>query len=109
MRATFPPRSSDLAVTAGSTTPVTVTLNQANLSSLRTIGRTSTAVRGSASAINTGAASTTFVGAQAFANLANPQINDVLQHIPDVNVERMGSQPDTTIVLAGCSRTRPRC
>jgi len=97
----LPATLSDVAVVAGSTTPVTVTLNQANLSSLRTIGRTSTAVRGSGSAINTSAASTTFVGEQAFANLAAPQINDVLEHISDVNVERMGSQPDTTIVLAG--------
>jgi hypothetical protein len=97
----LPATLNDVAVTAGSSTPLTVTMNQPNLTSLQTIGRVSTAVRGSGSAINTGAASSTFVGAQTFANLANPQINDVLQHIPDVNIERMGSQPDTTIVLAG--------
>ncbi len=97
----LPATLSDVAVVAGSTKPITVTLNQANLSSLRTIGRVSTAVRGSGSAINTGAASSSFVGAQAFANVAAPQINDVLEHVPDLNIEKMGSQPDTTIVLAG--------
>jgi len=70
---------SDLAVTAGSTVPVTVSLNQANLSSLQTIGRVSTVSRGSASAINTGTATSSYLSGQAFTNLANPQINDVLQ------------------------------
>ena len=92
---------SDLAVTAGSTVPVTVSLNQANLSSLQTIGRTSTVSRGSASAINTGTATSSFLSGQAFTNLANPQINDVLQHIPDVTIQHMGSQQDTSIIVGG--------
>jgi hypothetical protein len=92
---------SDLAVTAGSTVPVTVSLNQANLSSLQTIGRVSTVSRGSASAINTGTATSSYLSGQAFTNLANPQINDVLQHLPDVTIQHMGSQQDTSIIVGG--------
>ncbi|MBV8643932.1 MAG: TonB-dependent receptor, partial [Candidatus Eremiobacteraeota bacterium] len=92
---------SDLAVTAGATIPVTVTLNQANLSSLQTIGRVSTVSRGSGSAINTGTATSSYISGQAFANLGNPQINDVLQHLPDVTIQHMGSQQDTSIIVGG--------
>lgn len=91
----------DFAVVAGSTVPLTVTLNQANLSSLQTIGRTSTVVRGSASAINTGTAASSYLSGQAFSNLANPQINDVLQTLPDVTIQHMGSQQDTSIIVGG--------
>ncbi len=91
----------DLAVTAGATIPVSVTLNQANLTSLQTIGRVSTVSRGSASAINTGTAVSNYLSGQAFQDLANPQINDVLQHVPDVTIQHMGSQQDTTIIVGG--------
>jgi TonB dependent receptor/Carboxypeptidase regulatory-like domain/TonB-dependent Receptor Plug Domain len=91
----------DLAVIGGSTVPVTVALNQADLTSLQTIGRVSTATRGTGSAINTGTAASNFVGAQAFANLANPQVNDVLQRLPDVTIQHMGSQQDTSIIVGG--------
>ncbi|MBV8370409.1 MAG: TonB-dependent receptor [Candidatus Eremiobacteraeota bacterium] len=92
---------SDFAVVAGSTIPVTVALNQANLTSLQQIGRVSTVSRGSRSAINTGTATSNYLTAQAFANLGNPQVNDVLQHLPDVTIERMGSQQDTSIIVGG--------
>lgn len=96
-----PATLSDLAVTAGSTVPVTVSLNQANLSSLQTIGRVSTVSRGGGSAINTGTATSNYLNGQAFENLANPQINDVLQHLPDVTIQHMGSQQDTSIIVGG--------
>lgn len=92
---------SDLAVVAGSTVPVSVALNQADLTSLQTIGRVSTASRGGGSAINTGTATSSFVSGQAFANLGNPQINNVLERLPDVTIQHMGSQPDTTIIVGG--------
>jgi hypothetical protein len=91
----------DLAVVGGSTVPVTVALNQADLTSLQTIGRVSTATRGTGSAINTGTAASNYVGAQAFANLENPQVNDVLQRLPDVTIQHMGSQQDTSIIVGG--------
>ncbi len=91
----------DVAVTSGQSTPLTVTLTRQDLSSLRTIGRTSTSARGSGSTINTGAAASTYVTAQTFANLAAPQINAVLERIPDVTVQHMGSQQDTSIVVGG--------
>jgi hypothetical protein len=91
----------DLAVVGGSTVPVTVALNEADLSSLQMIGRVSTATRGSGSAINTGTASSSFIGAQDFANLGNSQINNVLERLPDVTIQHMGSQPDTTIIVGG--------
>ncbi len=92
---------SDFAVAAGTTVPLTVGLNQADLTRLQTIGRVSTVSRGSGSAINLGTAASSFVGAQAFENLANPQINDVLERLPDVTIQHMGSQPDTTIIVGG--------
>ena len=91
---------SNIVAVGGTSVPVNVTLTQADLSSLRTIGTVSSTARGG-SAINTGAASSSFVPAQAFANVANPQINDVLQRVPDVTLQHMGSQPDVSIVLGG--------
>ncbi|HEY4442448.1 MAG TPA: TonB-dependent receptor [Candidatus Elarobacter sp.] len=91
----------DLAVTPGSTVPVTVSLNQLTLSTLQTIGRVSTATRGTGSAINTGTAVSSFVTGQTFADLGNPQINDVLQRIPEVSIQKMGSQQDTAIIVGG--------
>jgi hypothetical protein len=91
----------DLAVVDGTTVPVTVTLNQADLSTLQTIGRVSTATRGTSSAINTGTAASNYLSSQAFSNLGNPQINDVLQRLPDVTIQHMGSQQDTSIIVGG--------
>ncbi len=97
----LPAQLTDLAIVAGTNQPLTIALTRVSLTSLQTIGSTTAIVRGSGSAINTGAATSSYVPAIAFENLANPQINDVLQHLPDVNIERMGSQPDTTIILDG--------
>jgi outer membrane receptor protein involved in Fe transport len=88
---------SDITVAAGTTTPVSVTMSQASLSSLRTIGSVSTTTR--SSQINTGTATQTYLSAEAFNNLPNPQINTVIEHAPDVTLQHMGSQPDTTIVV----------
>jgi outer membrane receptor protein involved in Fe transport len=88
---------SDITVAAGTTTPVNVTMNQSTLSSLRTIGQVTTTTRGSQ--INTGPATQTYLSAQAFQNLPSPQINAVIEHAPDVTLQHMGSQPDTTIVV----------
>jgi len=92
---------SNIVAVGGTSLPVTVTMNVQDLSSLRTIGSVTSNSRGGGSAINTGAASSSFVSAQAFANVANPQINDVLQRVPDVILQHMGSQPDVSIVLGG--------
>jgi outer membrane receptor protein involved in Fe transport len=91
---------SNVVAVGGTTLPVTVTMNAQDLSSLRTIGSVSASSRGG-SAINTGAASSSYVPAQTFANVANPQINNVLQRVPDVTLQHMGSQPDVSIVLGG--------
>ena len=91
----------DVVVVAGSSLPLNVTLTEENLSSLQTIGRVTTSARGSGSTINTGAATSNFVNAQAFTDLANPEINSVLEHIPDVTVQHMGSQQDTSIIVGG--------
>jgi hypothetical protein len=90
---------SDVSV-AASSQPLNVTLTQADLSSLRTIGSVTTTGRGTA-VINTGAATSSYIPAQAFTDLANPQINDVLQRTPDVTIQHMGSQADTTIIVGG--------
>jgi hypothetical protein len=94
-----PAESTDLAVFTGESVPLQITLEQADLSSLRTIASVSSSGRGSS--INTGAASISYLPGVAIQNLANPQINDVMQHMPDVVIQKMGSQPDTTIVLGG--------
>lgn len=94
----LPAEFSDLTVLAGSSIPLQVSLSQADLGSLRTIANVTTS-RGSS--INAGAASTSFLPQAAITNFANPQINDVLAHIPDLTIQHMGSQPDTSIVLGG--------
>jgi hypothetical protein len=96
-----PSQTSSLPLVAGPNATLTVTLGQASLESLRTIGSTSTVTRGSGLTLNTSAAQQEFVSAQQFQNVGNPQINDVLQESPDVTIEHMGSQPDTTIIVGG--------
>ncbi len=91
----------DVVVVAGTSQPLNVTLSEESLSSLRTIGRVTTSARGSGSSINTGTATSNYVNAQAFTNLANPEMNTVLERIPDVTVEHMGSQQDTSIIVGG--------
>jgi outer membrane receptor protein involved in Fe transport len=88
---------SDITIAAGTSTPVSVVMNQASLNSLRTIGQVTSTSNGNS--INTGPATQTYLPAQAFADLPNPQINAVLEHDPDVTLQHMGSQPDTTIVV----------
>ena len=89
----------DITVSADEVLPLTVTMSQADLTSLRTIGTVTATGRGAS--INTGTATTAFVPAQSFANLANPILNDVLQRTPEVTIQHMGSQPDTTIIVGG--------
>jgi hypothetical protein len=90
----------DVAIVAGQTVPLSITLSEQNLTSLRTIGSVSTNGRG-ASTINTGAANQDVVSGAEFQQLANPQINDVLQRIPDVVIQKLGTQQDTAIVVGG--------
>lgn len=90
----------DTVATAGQAQSLAVVLSVADLSSLRTIGTVSN-VAGTRSTINTTAATTSSVSQAAFSDLANPQIDDVLQRIPDVTIQHMGSQPDTTIIVGG--------
>jgi outer membrane receptor protein involved in Fe transport len=88
----------EVTVAAGSSTPINAVMSQNSLSTLRTIGSVATtASRGSQ--INTGTATQTYLSAQAFSNLPSPQINQVIEHAPDVTLQHMGSQPDTTIVV----------
>lgn len=95
----FTPATADnVTVLSGESVPITVTLEPASLSSLKTIARVSTSAR---SSINTGAAVQTFTPRQQFATLANPQINNVVQRIPGAVVERGSSSPNTSISLGG--------
>ncbi len=93
-----PASVADLALAIGATVPVTVTLVPASLSSLKTIARVSTSAH---SSINTGAAAQTFELRQEFTTLANPQINNVVQRIPNAVVEHGSSSPNTSISLGG--------
>jgi len=91
----------DLAITAGASSPLAVSLNPVDLSSLRTIGSVSSTSRSGGSSINTSAATSDFLSGTAFQDEAAPQINDVLQHLPDVTLEHMGDEPDTYIIVGG--------
>ena len=90
----------DVATAIGQPVALTITLSEENLTSLRTIGSVSTNGRGT-STINLGAANQDVVSGAEFQQLANPQINDVLQRIPDVVVQKLGTQADTAIVVGG--------
>ncbi|HEV8022024.1 MAG TPA: TonB-dependent receptor [Candidatus Lustribacter sp.] len=97
----FQPASvADVTVGAGTTQTVTVSLAAVDITTLRTIGTVNATGHG-ASTINTGAAAQTYVSAQTFNDYANPQINDVLQRIPDVVIQKLGTQKDTSIVVGG--------
>jgi len=95
-----PASLSSLSLVAGATQPVTITLNAADLNSLQTIGHVSSGAR-SGSTINTGSAAQSYLPGTAFSDLGNAQINNVLQELPDVTIQHMSSQQDTTIVLNG--------
>jgi hypothetical protein len=92
--------TSDVVVAPGTSVPLTVTIAEQNLTTLRTIGSVTANGRGGAT-INTGAATQSYVSGQTFTQVANPQVNDVLQRIPDVVVQKMGTQQDTSIVVGG--------
>ncbi len=90
----------EVAAVAGQPVALTITLSEQNLTSLRTIGSVSTNGHGT-STINIGAANQSVVSGAEFQALANPQINDVLQRIPDVVIQKLGTQQDTAIVVGG--------
>lgn len=94
----LPAAAQDLAVVAGSTLNENVVLQQPDLSSLRTIATVHTSMH---SSINTSATAETVVSAQHLQDLANPQINEALQQIPGVNIQRTGSAPNTSISIGG--------
>jgi hypothetical protein len=95
----LPADLSNVVVFSGETQTLAVTLSRANLNSLRTIA--SVHSYGGKSAINTTGAATALVTRQDFANLANPSINSVLQHVPGLTVQHLSSQPNTSLSLAG--------
>lgn len=88
----------DVAIFPGETLPISVVLQQADLSSLRTIAAVHV---GRGSSINTGAAASNYVPAIEIQNLANPQINTIVQRIPGAVVQKISSQPNTSISLGG--------
>jgi outer membrane receptor protein involved in Fe transport len=90
----------DVAVAPGGSQLVTVTMNETSLESLQTIGSVTTTAAGSV-AINNGPANQSSLTADAFRQSASPQVNDVLQRLPDIVVQHMGTQADTTIVVGG--------
>jgi len=94
----LPATAQDVAVVAGGTLNENVVLQQPDLSSLRTIATVSTSMH---SSINTSATAETVVSAQHLQDLANPQINEALQQIPGVNIQRTGSAPNTSISVGG--------
>ncbi|HTV74022.1 MAG TPA: TonB-dependent receptor, partial [Candidatus Acidoferrales bacterium] len=89
----------DVVVLAGQSVSLTATIAEQNLSTLREIGRVSVSGRGVT--LNTGAANQDVISGAEFAQLGDPQVNDVLQRIPDVVVEQLGTQKDTAIVVGG--------
>jgi hypothetical protein len=96
-----PATLADLTVVPGTSAPLNVSLAPVDLSSLQTIGSTTSTSRTGRSAINLGAASQDTLSGQQFADQAAPQVNDVLQRLPDVTLQHMGDDPDTTIVVGG--------
>jgi hypothetical protein len=82
----------DFTATAGTSSPLSVSLSPVDLSSLRTIGSTTSTSRSGGSAINTGSAASQFVSGAQFAAQAAPQVNDVLQRLPDVTLQHMGGR-----------------
>lgn len=89
----------DVTLAPGQNQPLTVTISEATLSTLRTIGSVTSS--GSGTNINVGAATQSSIGGAQFAQLSNPQINDVLQRLPDIVVQKLGNTPDQSIVVGG--------
>lgn len=90
----------DVVGAADTSTPLTVTMSQASLNSLQTIG-TVTATTSGAGKINAGPAQSTVLSGAAFQDLGDPQINNALQRVPGLTIQQMGSQQDRTIVVGG--------
>ncbi len=95
----FVPSSIDEVVLArGAAQTLSVVLTQADLTTLRTIGRVSVSRRNS---INSGAASTNYVDTDMLRNAAYPQISQIVQNIPGAAIQRGSSNPNVEISLAG--------
>lgn len=90
--------TTDVTVLAGTSTSVAVTLERADLSSLRTIARVTTSSR---TGLNRGSSEVTVQQRVEFQNLAAPQINDVLQRAPGVVIQHGSSSPNTSITVGG--------
>lgn len=93
-----PAEDDDITVLASQTVPVQIVLQQASLSTLKTIARVTTSA---SSSINTGSAAQSITGRQSFLNLASPQINDIVERIPGADIEKGSSSPNVTFTLAG--------
>ncbi|HVS47226.1 MAG TPA: TonB-dependent receptor [Verrucomicrobiae bacterium] len=87
LRAGFETATDDIAVVAGQSQNISVRLNAASFSSLRTIARVSVNGRGT---FNTTPASVNVISAQVFRNQAQPQIRDVLNEIPGIQISLPG-------------------
>jgi hypothetical protein len=92
--------TSDVTLAPGATVPLAVTMSQQSLTSLQTIGSVTSASRSTVQ-INAGGASQGVLSAADFQNNTSAQINNVLQHIPDVVIQKLGTQPDTSIIVGG--------
>lgn len=88
----------DVAVFIAESAHIAVVMEPADLSSLQMIAAVSASPRLS---VNMTPASIAYVAGQRFTDLANPQINDVLQTVPAAVIQKFGSRPDTTIALGG--------
>ncbi|HEY5258419.1 MAG TPA: TonB-dependent receptor [Candidatus Baltobacteraceae bacterium] len=84
----FETATDDIVVVADQSQSISVRLNAASFSSLRTIARVSSVNRGGA--FNTTTASVNVVSAQVFANQAAPQVRDVLNEIPGIQISLPG-------------------
>ncbi len=89
----------DFTIAPGTATPLSVTMTQQDLNSLRTIGSVTSTTRGGT--INTGPATSTYLSKTEITNFGAPQISDLIQHIPGITVQQMGSQQDRSIVVGG--------
>ena len=90
--------SDGINVTASTTITLKIALAEANLDSLRVIGRTNSNAR---RALNTSTSAIVSVSAQTFLERRQPRLNDILGEQPGVTIQRGGASPNADFVIRG--------
>ncbi|HTW83940.1 MAG TPA: carboxypeptidase regulatory-like domain-containing protein [Candidatus Sulfotelmatobacter sp.] len=93
--------STQVAITAGAPTAVNVTLQETTLSTLTTIGRTSTSGSGNQARFDIGSSAQATLSMQQFQNLDQPAITNLIATLPGINASESATNVNNSFLIHG--------